>query len=1312
MFSGPRAPVASALRWCGWQVIPVDWCWGDGHNLADPQVQQQHDGWLEQCDAQMWAPACDTLTRAREIAIPGHQCPPKPLRKANFVRGVSGLSGELLRRVEEANSFIDYTWHHVELAVQRDTPVVVESPRDAWLWAFPQAIDLNKYDSWRFDDYDACAHLAARCKRQRLGSNVSELRQSRARCGHLHSSTDWTPWCDECGKWQYPGHSEAEYSAHLAFTIAVAMSWMVVRQGKFALPIPRFPAVLEAGCRQGWADISDDVMRVEIFPQVAGRIGLWPPPVQDGSWFPFHWYRGQCAFRLAAEDLQNFQDDRVQDVPSRRSLQGLLRWKDEFTYIGGGCRRFGLGKSMWYPPSSIAQLKPPHKHSRYCDWILGSPHLCSQLASLRGCTLVCSCKKKNGCLVESLQTLFCEGFARADTPSPIFLGIKNSRNHPSVPSLVSPFRPEVDASPKECLVRYVDWFFSDGPCAQQARAAVPHLYRSPVVCDCCKGDPCHTEFLIALANFQARWPDVPIFRRRVVIFASYVVIDGFDQHQIHVPPPVPVRWPQEALVKAIRKLFPAEWTHGWKVPILEDIVNGEPFDIFPRWLEEHTGDGSLPKPPAVFARNKRGQRAASEQQQKGHHFTKEALAQVIPLGLSFEEHFDCTLAWQEKGRFPLDDEDIIDDELECAAAWMLANRKDLANARTRIFKPVKALSERLQGLSQLLRRWQQGTVAIVASQVHTGLFAAGVILMSWPDQPLPRRYVTGFRSIGPMEKTGVLREVPQLACISKEEFLKGAPEAVRQLEAQRVDHDAQAFLVQEAEQDFSRGFGSELMVPSELDSIFGPGQWLPLPRFEITQPNGKKRAIDDGRRYGHNLATSYVETIDAIPPTQPARHLKAVVRQAIQMQIPREELVIIVVETGGEDLPHAYRWVPNHPDDNDINVCGMYDGRPGAQCWKHQILYGQVFGKASAVVIFHRPQRFAQSLSRRWLMVLMSMYFDDATVQDFQAARGRGQRYMGDLFEMLGIPFADDKHVELSQEADFLGLDHTVGPCFATGVVKFRPRTRLREKVQNLTEEMLQTKTCTPAGAGKLRGLTGFTMCGHFGKVGRTGQQSILQRQYWDSEPWSLSHGLERAIIYAQQLSQLDLSREVRLFADPRSPIAIASDGRLDESGPPTIAVVLVDSWLRIRVSWVATIPMELISRWSAISDKYIALVEQAAVVMGIVEALPLIRGRNVLWLEDNANVLGGLVKGANHGEDLDNGVAAIHLLLAHSGTRIWWEYVESDANWADGASRLLAADPFLKHHGFEVRDGRVPVWPWTTPADQRVALVQNLFVN
>ena len=75
---------------------------------------------------------------------------------------------------------------------------------------------------------------------------------------------------------------------------------------------------------------------------------------------------------------------------------------------------------------------------------------------------------------------------------------------------------------------------------------------------------------------------------------------------------------------------------------------------------------------------------------------------------------------------------------------------------------------------------------------------------------------------------------------------------------------------------------------------------------------------------------------------------------------------------------------------------------------------------------------------------------------------------------------------------------------------------------------------------------------------------------------------------------------------------------------------------------------------------------------------------------------------------DLDDGSCAVHLCLAVLRSRVWWEYVESKANWADEASR--GGDNLLRRNGFQLWPGFIPTWPWTCSAVDRVKLLKEQF--
>ena len=285
-FSGENAPVAYALAWCGWRVEPIDWLLAAPHDLSKLEVQQAFATLVDSRDAAIWAVDCSTLSRAREVAIPGHEGGPRPLRAENAVRGLQSLAGRDAIRVEQANLFIDFTFAQVARSVATGKAAILESPARSHLWGFQQLKDIRKMPDWRCTLYDACCWGGARKKQQALESNVPEIQALESSCHHVHSNSDWIPYRGADGTMVYPSSGEAGYTANLAFAMAVAQGWWAVRIGRAKLCVPPAPMAQEAGNRVGWADMPPQVMRSWVMAATAVRLGLKPPTTRPGKWFP------------------------------------------------------------------------------------------------------------------------------------------------------------------------------------------------------------------------------------------------------------------------------------------------------------------------------------------------------------------------------------------------------------------------------------------------------------------------------------------------------------------------------------------------------------------------------------------------------------------------------------------------------------------------------------------------------------------------------------------------------------------------------------------------------------------------------------------------------------------------------------------------------------------------------------------------------------------------------------------------------------------------------------------------------------------
>ena len=146
---------------------------------------------MKKCDAAIWAVDCSTLSRAREIAIPGHRHGPKPLRSEAMPRGLLSLPPHEADRVKQANLFIDFTFEQVALSIAAGKAAILESPARSHLWHFKQLEGIRRTPAWQRTTYDACCWGGARKKRQAMESNVPELHRLQASCHHVHDDSEW-----------------------------------------------------------------------------------------------------------------------------------------------------------------------------------------------------------------------------------------------------------------------------------------------------------------------------------------------------------------------------------------------------------------------------------------------------------------------------------------------------------------------------------------------------------------------------------------------------------------------------------------------------------------------------------------------------------------------------------------------------------------------------------------------------------------------------------------------------------------------------------------------------------------------------------------------------------------------------------------------------------------------------------------------------------------------------------------------------------------------------------------------------------------
>ena len=227
LFCGPNLPLGKAFLYCGWRCLPVDWALDPSHDLSNPQRQ---DSIREQLQDAVFAAAaldCSTKSRAREIprdlgdGKPG----PRPLRSDRYPDGLPDLPRADQLRVSKDNLACSFVLTELQALADRGGGSVRENPLRSLHWELTQEKQMMATSPWQDTVYYACCFMGARCKAQRLRHNIDEIAQWPAlHCHHTHAADEWQPYLQD-GQRVFPSKEEAEYTASLAFGIAVSASY-------------------------------------------------------------------------------------------------------------------------------------------------------------------------------------------------------------------------------------------------------------------------------------------------------------------------------------------------------------------------------------------------------------------------------------------------------------------------------------------------------------------------------------------------------------------------------------------------------------------------------------------------------------------------------------------------------------------------------------------------------------------------------------------------------------------------------------------------------------------------------------------------------------------------------------------------------------------------------------------------------------------------------------------------------------------------------------------------------------------------------
>ena len=485
------------------------------------------------------------------------------------------------------------------------------------------------------------------------------------------------------------------------------------------------------------------------------------------------------------------------------------------------------------------------------------------------------------------------------------------------------------------------------------------------------------------------------------------------------------------------------------------------------------------------------------------------------------------------------------------------------------------------------------------------------------------------------------------------------------------------------EQEIQSGFSAPLVDRHQIDRQFGVGNWSCIPRFLVQQHAGKDRLIDNGARGGHSDASSfeetiYTESVDFIPTA--VRGLWSAAKPS-GAPLPEEEHLLPTF--GLDDLPDAFRACPLSRESQRAAVVVVYDHRKSQ--WAVSVMKGAPYGVGSVVLTFNRLPALAIAATRRIFGVAATAYFDDIATVDLQWGQGTAQAATRTVLKGVGAPPKATKSLGMACVRPFLGTTVNLSHSLETSTAVITANATMRASVADELETAAQQGQLEPHRASKLMGKTGWLATNSSGRLGRLGTavlKSVQYRQNADlSECDCFALRAHASIVRTVPPRVVDLIPSDR----PRATIYTDASWEPESEVPPRLGWVIFIRGER-PLAGTMVIPPELVTTWKPRTQQ-IYPAEALAVPTVLLHYQDQLRGKELIWFIDNEAACASMIKGSSREQEVDALATLAHLLSFRLEAPVWYEWIDSASNPADGLSRDGLKDEWTLKQGWSLAE-------------------------
>ena len=629
---------------------------------------------------------------------------------------------------------------------------------------------------------------------------------------------------------------------------------------------------------------------------------------------------------------------------------------------------------------------------------------------------------------------------------------------------------------------------------------------------------------------------------------------------------------------------------------------------------------------------------------------------TVPSGLSPIEHFNEGL----NAKSPLDMGVTVPHDIEFCLQKFVSS--DVEAFRKSQFDILETCINHCRPIEEHLNSLR--SEASIKCSMHVSPIAhiVAAYAIMWPDNKLHELILQGVSPLGPQEPIGIYRKKITNPSFTLEQLAELNKELVKSFENRKPPPTDQALAIWEnSVADQKAGILSDFYNASELDAIFGVGNWLSSTRFAIMQKD-KWRLIDDASQ-GHNQtfgASEQIHTTSAAAAAAVTQRYRAIC--GARLRKGRS------LRGASSDMKKAYKQISISKEQLRFAVIVIYNIE--THKWVYAISWALPFGMSGAVLHFNRVPAFIVALCRRWMAIPVQNFFDDFRIIEPQFLKGSGFKWFKKITNLLGWHFDPDKDHAPSVILPMLGNIENWSKTDADQfLVQATPERILALKTFVISA--INNKKCTKTMASSLRGRLVHIAATRPARTGRAYLANLSRLADHGGPTWSEEIHME--LLYILKDLDGDFTKVYPLFPCTDIGPRVWTDASFEpaplgqEAPKMRLCAIVANSSARAGVVVDISPEFYLVLEQR---ETQITIGEMLGVMMAFKHYSSVLKSQSVICYGDNMGVIHAIVNGICKARDVSAFVLALQHKIVNLKCSVWWEYVASASNLADGGSR------------------------------------------